>query len=195
MPPVERMKAKVCLVGDAAVGKSSLVRRFVHDTFSDAYQATLGTKVLRKEVVVRWDGEDLPVQMMVWDVIGETSLLEDLADSMFLNAQGIVAVCDLTRYSTFERLPIWLQSVERVAGAVPKALAVNKVDLQGEALVLYDEYRVRQFAHEVGARWYLTSAKTGLNVEAMFARLAGDVVAFAKGARAAPDEEPAASRT
>jgi len=183
------MKAKVCLVGDAAVGKSSLVRRFVQDAFSDAYQATLGTKVLAKDVAVRWDGEEMPVRMMVWDLIGETSLLDDLAKSYFMNAQGIVAVSDLTRYSTFERLPIWLDAVQRVAGDVPKAIAVNKVDMQGEALVMYDEYQIREFAHEVGARWYLTSAKTGFNVEAMFARLAGDVVAFAKGTGASPRAE------
>ncbi len=175
---------KVCLVGDAAVGKSSLARRFLYDEFSDSYVATLGAKVLSKDILLRAPGAGtVAVRMMVWDIMGETSLLRELGDAYFHGGQGIVAVCDLTRYSTFERLPIWLDAVREVAGDVPMALAVNKVDLKGEALVLYDEYRVRQFANEVGARWYLTSAKTGLNVREMFERLATDIVI---GLQAAP---------
>ncbi|HEV8594106.1 MAG TPA: Rab family GTPase [Thermoplasmata archaeon] len=171
-----QMKAKVCMVGDAAVGKTSLVRRFVFDTFSDQYQTTLGAKVVGKDVLVREETGEVPVKLTIWDIIGETSLLPELAESYFLNAQAIVAVCDLTRYSTFERLPIWLQAVERVTGDVPKALAVNKTDLRTEVLTLYDEHRVGQFADEVGARWFSTSAKTGEGVEAMFAALAQDIV-------------------
>lgn len=181
------MKAKVCLVGDAAVGKTSLVRRFVLDTFDDAYQATLGAKIMGKEIIVSGNGEEVALNLQVWDVIGETSILDSVADTYFHNAHGIVAVCDLTRYSTFERLPIWLNAVQRVAGEVPKALAVNKVDLRGEVMVLYDQYRVAQFADEVGARWYLTSAKTGDRVEPMFAQLAADIVAAVPPEREAPN--------
>lgn len=176
---VEQFKAKVCMVGDAAVGKTSLVRRFVFDAFSDVYQSTLGTRVLGKEAKVSVEGKDVAVKMQVWDIIGETSLLEDFAPSYFLNVQGIIAVCDFTRYSTFERLPIWLAAVERVAGIVPKALAVNKVDLAQEVLTLYDEHRVRQFADEIGLQFYMTSAKNGENVEAMFSALATNIVADA----------------
>lgn len=191
---VEQFKAKVCMVGDAAVGKTSLVRRFVFDTFSDAYQFTLGTKVVGKETKVPSVGEDVAVKMQVWDIIGETSLLEEFAPSYFLNVQGIIAVCDFTRYSTFERLPIWLAAVERVAGNVPKALAVNKIDLAQEVLTLYDEHRVRQFADEVGLQFYMTSAKSGANVETMFARLAADIVAAAKRRLAESGGPPMESR-
>jgi small GTP-binding protein len=174
------LKAKVCMVGDAAVGKSSLVRRFVHGNFSDRYISTLGAKVVGKEFSVTAGGNVVPVRMTLWDIMGETSLLPDFGDAYFLNVQGIVAVCDLTRYSTFEHLPQWLQAVQKIAGDVPKALAVNKVDLRAETLVLYDEHRVRQFASEIGARSYETSAKTGENVEAMFQGLAEDIVLFAQ---------------
>jgi len=64
---------------------------------------------------------------------------------------------------------------------VPIDLAVNKVDLKSEALVLYDEYRVRQFAAEVGARWCMTSARTGLNVAPLFGRLVADIVLGVRG--------------
>ncbi len=64
---------------------------------------------------------------------------------------------------------------------MPIDLAVNKVDLKSEALVLYDEYRVRQFAAEVGARWCMTSARTGLNVAPLFGRLVADIVLGVRG--------------
>ncbi len=174
---VNQMKIKVCLVGDAAVGKTSLIRRFVFDQFSGEYQATMGTKVVAKDVVAKSvGGKDVTVRMTVWDIIGETSLLQDLAQSYFYGTQGIVAVCDLTRFSTYENLPVWLNSVQRTAGDVPIALAVNKVDMKTEVMVLYDEYQVQQFADAAGARRYMTSAKTGENVERLFSTLASDVV-------------------
>lgn len=178
--PQERMKAKVCMVGEAAVGKSSLVRRYVHNTFEDKYTATLGARVMAKDIVVPEDAGDTAVKMMVWDIMGETTLLAAVEEGYFYNAQGIVAVCDLTRFSTFERLPDWIQRVQRIAGDVPIALAVNKTDLKDEALVLYDEYRVGQYAEEIGARWCQTSAKTGENVDVMFQELAKDIVAVAR---------------
>jgi len=189
------MKVKVCMVGDAAVGKTSLVRRFVLDNFSDEYQATLGTKVLSRDVNVRTGGRDVSIKMMIWDIIGETSVLPDIGESVFHNVQGIVAVCDITRYSTFEHLPVWLGSVERVAGDVPKALAVNKVDLKGEFLLLYDEYAVRQYAGEIEARSYMTSAKTGENVALMFTTLAADIASCVSHNRfAIPLHAPMAGR-
>lgn len=171
------MKIKVCLVGDAAVGKSSLIRRFVFDHFSDEYQATMGTKILSKDLTAKApSGRDVQVKMMIWDIIGESSLLEDLAQAYFLGAQGIVAVCDLTRFSTYEHLPVWLAAVLRTSGTVPMALAVNKVDLRKEVMVLYDEYQVQQFADSIGAKWYMTSARTGENVDGMFTELANEIL-------------------
>ena len=178
--PPERMKVKVCMVGEAAVGKSSIVRRYIHNTFDEKYTATLGARIMAKDIVVPEDTGDVAVKMMVWDIMGETTLLAAVEEGYFYNAQGIVAVCDLTRFSTFERLPEWIQRVQRVAGDVPIALAVNKMDLKDEALILYDEYRVAQYAEEIGARWCQTSAKTGENVEAMFQGLTTDILALAR---------------
>ncbi len=173
MTEVREVIKKICLLGDPAVGKTSLIRRFVFDQFSGEYQATMGTKVVAKDVRAKSvGGREVTVKMTVWDIIGESTLLQDLAQSYFYGTQGIVAVCDLTRFSTYENLPVWLRSVQRTAGDVPIALAVNKVDLKTEVMVLYDEYQVQQFADAAGARWYMTSAKTGENVEKMFTTLA-----------------------
>jgi small GTP-binding protein len=175
--PSNRMKIKVCLVGDAAVGKTSLIHQFVHDQFSSEYQATMGTKVQAKDVVAKSDGgKEAAVRTTIWDIIGESTLLQDLGQSYFFGTQGILAVCDLTRFSTYENLPTWLSCVRRTAGDVPMALAVHKTDLRGEVIILYDEYQVQQFADSVGARWYMTRAKTGENVGELFTALATDII-------------------
>lgn len=173
-------KLKVCMVGDSAVGKTSLVKRFVLDQFSDRYLETLGVNALVKDVIVRGThGSDVPVRLVIWDVMGEPSYLEYVSDTYLYGTRGIVAVCDLTRFSTFEHLRTWLKIVERAVGNVPKTLAVNKADLRSEALVLYDEHEVRRFAEENMARAYMTSAKTGNNVELMFEGLASDIITSA----------------
>ena len=61
---------KVVLLGDSAVGKTSLIRRFVYDEYDDGYISTIGAKVSKKEVEVEYDGTDYKVMLMIWDIIG-----------------------------------------------------------------------------------------------------------------------------
>src|SRR3989449_8751905 len=96
----KHLKAKVCLVGDVAVGKTSLIKRFVQDQFDDRYIATVGTKVTKKAVDVVWMGAPATRDRVDWDVVGETGLRELLRDAYFEGSQDVIAVCDLTRKDT-----------------------------------------------------------------------------------------------
>ncbi len=176
----ERLKSKVCLVGEAAVGKTSMVRRFVLDEFDDRYVTTLGAKVSKKEVAVEIpeQGLRLQVDMTVWDIMGEKGFRELLQDAYFTGARGIIAVCDLTRYSTLKELDDWVTSVFKVAGELPVVYAVNKLDLKDEVMILYGEKEIVEHAKAFGAPWLYTSAKTGENVEAVF-RALGEKIARA----------------
>lgn len=176
----ERLKSKVCLVGEAAVGKTSMVRRFVLDEFDDRYVTTLGAKVSKKEVVVEVpeQGRRLQVDMTVWDIMGEKGFRELLKDAYFTGARGIIAVCDLTRYSTLKELDDWVTSVFKVAGELPVVYAVNKLDLKDEVMILYGEKEIVEHAKAFGAPWLYASAKTGENVEAVF-RALGEKIARA----------------
>ncbi|TLZ94344.1 MAG: hypothetical protein E6K04_01825, partial [Methanobacteriota archaeon] len=80
---LKHVKAKVCLVGDVAVGKTSLIRRFVQDEFDDRYIATVGTKVTKKTVDVTWKGAPAMLDMMVWDIMGEKGFRALLRDAYF----------------------------------------------------------------------------------------------------------------
>ncbi len=169
--PHDVLKAKVCLVGDSAVGKTSLVRRYVLDQFDDRYISTLGVKVSKKEV--RLDdpnGGSLIVNLSVWDIMGQPTFRELLRDAYFQNVQGFLAVADLTRRETLDHLPEWVEAVGRSAGPVPTVVAANKTDLATEAA--YREAEAVRTADVFGADVFLTSAKTGANVEASFRRLA-----------------------
>src|SRR3972149_6589742 len=93
----KHVKAKICLVGDVAVGKTSLIKRFVHDQFEDRYISTLGAKVSKKEIVIQGNGAAVDVDMTIWDIMGEKGFRELLKEAYFHGAQGVLAVCDVTR--------------------------------------------------------------------------------------------------
>jgi len=165
------LKTKVCLVGEKAVGKTSLIRRFVLNTFDDRYLTTIGTKVSKKEVNV-WlpeEGLEVAMDMTIWDIMGEKGFRELLKEAYFFGAQGVLAVCDVTRFRTLEDLDDWVDGVFKVGGHVPVLIAVNKMDLSAEAE--FSQREVEQVADGFGAHYLYTSAKTGENVEKCFTDL------------------------
>ncbi len=172
----KHFKAKVCLVGNPAVGKTSLVRRYVMNSFDDRYLTTVGTKVSKKPVrVVDPSAElDADIDLMIWDIMGQPGFREMLKDAYFFDAKGVLAVADLTRKDTLEDLKNWIRAVEGVTGRVPIVVAINKADLTAEAG--YSTAEAVQAAEVLGADVFLTSAKSGSNVEEAFRRLGARVV-------------------
>lgn len=173
---VGRWKMKVCLAGEAAVGKTSLIRRFVYDQFKDKYVVTLGAKVTKRTVVVddpQGRGE-AQVDIALWDIMGEKFLRELLREAYFYGAQGILAVCDVTRPDTLVELGDWKAAIEKVAGTVPIIVLANKADLEDEAVI--DEEGLKAFCEDWGSPYLFTSAKTGANVEEAFHRMAERVL-------------------
>lgn len=154
------------------MGKTSLIRRFVYDEFDERYTVTLGAKVTKKTVTVddpAGDGK-LEVDVSLWDIMGEKFLRELLREAYFYGAQGILAVCDVTRAETLVDLEDWKVAVERVTGEIPILILANKVDLKDEAVI--DEKGLRVFCEGWKSPYLFTSAKTGENVEKAFHDLA-----------------------
>jgi small GTP-binding protein len=173
MAEIERVKTKVCLVGEAAVGKTSLVRRYVLDEFDDRYITTLGAKVSKREQTYRSRAGDMTYQMdmTVWDIMGEKGFRDLLKEAFFHGAKGVLAVADITRYSTLKELDDWVQSVFNVVGEIPVVYAINKIDLKDEVTILYGDREIEQAARAFEAPFYYTSAKTGQDVEEAFRRI------------------------
>ncbi len=172
----KHFKAKVCLVGNPAVGKTSLVRRYVLSAFDDKYLTTIGTKVSKKQLHVLDPGQglDAEVDLMIWDIMGQPGFREVLKDAYFFDAKGVLAVADVTRRDTLTDLSSWIRAVEGVTGKVPIVVAINKSDLGGEAQ--FTQAEAVQAAESLGADILMTSAKMGTNVEEAFRRLGARVL-------------------
>jgi small GTP-binding protein len=168
--PQKHVKAKICLVGDVAVGKTSLIKRFVLESFDDRYVATVGTKVTKKTVATNWKGVPATVDLMVWDIMGEKGFRSLLRDAYFEGAHGILAVCDLTRKETFYDLNNWVQMVRKQVGDVPIVFLGNKADLTERVTVSSEE--LARMGAILNAKYFLTSAKTGQSVNDAFQILA-----------------------
>ncbi len=176
MPEMRRLMAKVVLVGDKSVGKTSLIRRYVVDEFDDRYMLTLGAKVEKKVLEVEVPERSLRVEldMNIWDIMGQVGFRELAKEAYFHGARGIFAVVDVTRKDTLDGLGAWIRAVQDVTGPIPIVLAANKKDLIGQAA--YGPAHVAEVANRLGCTAFLTSAKSGENVEAIFRNLANLVV-------------------
>ena len=157
------VKKKVCLVGSFAVGKTSLVSRFVQGVFSDKYLTTIGVKI-DKRVVSTGAGE---VSLMLWDMAGEERF-SHLRTSYLRGASGLIYVADGTRADTLEQATEYAERVAETEPDTPAVMLVNKADLESE----WDVGGESEIAAKAGdIPFFTTSAKTGDNVEEAFVTL------------------------
>ena len=176
------VKKKVLLLGDSAVGKTSLTRRFVFDIFEDAYIMTIGSKVSRKELRIETPNKTVDLTLMIWDVLGREGYTAFHART-FAGVHGALLVADLTRRETLHNLErYWIPSLFKVVENVPLVFVGNKADLKGEFEFQPSDLAEVADKHNGGLREALrpplsttvtTSAKTGENVEAAFESLGG----------------------
>src|SRR5438552_18826160 len=91
----QHVKVKVCLVGEGAVGKTSLIRRFIQDQFDDRYISSPALKLSKKDIKVEGPTAGSDIDMTMWDIMGEKGFRELLKEAYFHGAQGVLAVCDV----------------------------------------------------------------------------------------------------
>lgn len=160
----EKYLKKVCLLGDGAVGKTSLVRRFVADQFDDKYILTVGTKVVKRDIGITLGGNEVTVTLMLWDILGQR-MHDSLHAAYYSGASGALIVCDITRRETVDHLQEWIDAFRKVSPRSSILLLANKSDLPSWAATK-DE--LDAVAKKNGTSAHLTSAKMGLNVEVAF---------------------------
>ncbi len=158
------IQKKVCMLGTFAVGKTSLVRRFVESIYSDKYHTTVGVKIDKK--LVQLDESEL--MLILWDIEGSQSEHE-LRKSYLRGAAGYLLVADGTRQDTLYKALALQTRVEETIGAAPFLLLINKADLTDEWSI---SERETTALREKGWEVIQTSAKTGLGVEDAFHTLA-----------------------
>ena len=104
-PNVIKIAKKIVVIGDAAVGKTSLIKRYVKDEFDDRYLNTIGAKVMKKSVGVNKPdtGEIVDLKMILWDIAGQESF-DTVKKAYYRGASGAIVVCDNTRRETMEHM-------------------------------------------------------------------------------------------
>lgn len=160
MSSSSKISKKVILLGHFGVGKTSLVRRFVHAKFSEEYLTTIGVKVDKKVIEISND----VLTMIIWDIEGG-AVQSKLPQSYFMGAHGIIYVFDLLRPSTYQSIE---EELKYFRDLLPKA----SLQIIGNKKDLLDDYDMERFQEDFSGHYdYLSSAKTGENVEEMFANL------------------------
>ncbi|MHA1669884.1 MAG: Rab family GTPase [Promethearchaeota archaeon] len=156
---------KICLLGEANVGKTSLVYRFIENKFRDNYKSTLGVNLLKKDLNLKGYG-DIVVQ--IWDLGGQESF-KSLRKLYLEGANGALLIFDISHRKSFEKLRDWIQDFKLAREDEPLLLIGNKNDLKDKNQI--SDKEATEFAKEFGMEFISTSAKTGTNVEEAFNKM------------------------
>ncbi len=184
MADLREIQKKIILLGDGAVGKTSLIKRFVVDKFDDKYILTIGTKVTAKVIQVDIKEESFHVSLQIWDILGQKGYTK-LHRSSFRGTDGVFMVADITRKKTLFSLgTYWIPKVQKLIGNVPFCIIANKSDLIDNVEFSLDVFRI--FASNYKVPYYITSAKIGDNVDKAFYALGKRMLVVKKDA--APDK-------
>merc|ERR1712070_1216078 len=157
---------KLVLLGDSAVGKSSLVLRFVRGQFFEYQESTIGAAFLTQNVSLN----DYTVKFEIWDTAGQERY-HSLAPMYYRGAAAAVVVYDITNADSFSRAKSWVKELQRQGSPnIVIALAGNKCDLASKRKV--EAAEATEYAKDNGLFFMETSAKTALNVEELFKAIA-----------------------
>ncbi|XP_035264986.1 ras-related protein Rab-41 isoform X1 [Anguilla anguilla] len=160
-------KFKLVFLGEQSVGKTSLITRFMYDSFDNTYQATIGIDFLSKTMYL----EDRTVRLQLWDTAGQERF-RSLIPSYIRDSTIAVVVYDITNLNSFQQTSKWIDDVRTERGSdVIIMLVGNKTDLADKSRQITTE-EGEQRAKELNVMFIETSAKTGYNVKQLFRRVA-----------------------
>ena len=157
---------KICVIGDGAAGKTSLIKRFTQGSFNKDYIKTLGAQFSRFEKVLDRNGDRIRARLFFWDIAGQSEF-KFMRPTFYNGAKATIVVYDLTRDETLENVNEWVDDISNYCGPLPTVCFANKSDLV--ELENYDRTRINEISDQRDfLNVYMTSAKTGRNVHDAF---------------------------
>lgn len=153
---------KVVLLGEGCVGKTSVALRYVEDKFNDEHITTLQASFLNKKLNIN----DKRVNLAIWDTAGQEKF-HALGPIYYRMSNGAILVYDITDEDSFQKVKSWVKELKKMLGSdVCLVIAGNKVDLERDRMVATEE--AEEYAKQVGAVHFHTSAKLNQNIEQLF---------------------------
>jgi len=184
----KRFIKKVALVGDSAVGKTSLIRRFVIDVFDDKYIATIGAKVSKRDIEFKQPDKTVYLTVMMWDILGQKDY-KKMRTQGLTGAHGVVLVSDLGRPETVKAAEeFWLPEIWEIVPGVPVLFVGNKSDLAGTQSAAGKE--LAEVSRKAEMPLILCSAKTGENVASAFRKIGEMMLASELGEKKSAEDTP-----
>jgi len=161
---------KIIIIGDPAVGKTSLVKKFITGQFTKDYRSSIGTNIFTKELKLE---RNIDIKLQLWDIAGQERWIS-MRPSYYSGAKGIIIVGDLSRRNTFDQIEkFWIPDVKQYCEQAPIILLANKNDLGTEL----SEKEIFSLEKKIKAISIIrTSAKTGENVELAFKLISEEAV-------------------
>lgn len=178
-------RGKVILLGDAGVGKTSLLAQYVDDQFSDEYHQTIGANFLIKEIdltkildqldiknpKLKKDIKDKGFKLYFWDIGGQTDKLW-ANEYYFVQAVGAMVIFSLEKVTSFEQIDFWIEKLKELSGDVPYIIVGNKTDLERKV----NEEVIENKLKSLGVKYFETSAKLNKNVDEAFESLSVQIL-------------------
>jgi len=180
-------RGKVILCGDAGVGKTSLLARYVDDLFSEEYIQTVGANFLIKEIdlsmivdrldiknpKLKEDVKQKGFKLYFWDLGGQHDKLFS-NEYYFVQAVGAFVVYDVINRESFDNIDFWISKLKELSGEIPFMIIGNKIDKKDERLVLFEDAEEKSDFYNV--QYIETSAKSNENIDKTFESLSVQIL-------------------
>ncbi|MHA2365954.1 MAG: Rab family GTPase [Candidatus Hodarchaeales archaeon] len=166
------LEAKIVMLGDGGVGKTSLVRRWAKDVFDNRYIATIGVDIVSNTIVLK---EREEIRLDCWDIAGQ-DYFKSIRSNFYQKASGAVLVFDVTDLESFKNLKNWIDETEQVLShKIPFILVGNKIDLVEQRKISLEQ--IKKESEKLGMKLIIeTSALTGDGVNKAFTYLAQAII-------------------
>ncbi|MHA1195657.1 MAG: Rab family GTPase [Promethearchaeota archaeon] len=157
---------KVIVIGDPAVGKTSLLTKFARNKFEEKYLPTVGVNIVKETLELN---DNIKINLLIWDLAGQPQFYM-LHRPYFNGADGMMLVFDITRSSTFSNVNNWYNTAVKYGlSGIPRILIGNKIDLEDERKIILP--MAEHLSEKLNAPYFETSALTGENVKNVFHKI------------------------